>query len=237
MGISQDEGRERLEEGVDFVLRAWQEERLDFSGRFVHADGLQVLPRPLQSPHPPVYAAAVSPESVTWVARRGLNNLQVPYVAPIETTDERIASWRTQLDAFAPSAEPKLVMMMHTYVGESARRAREQTDAPLGRYLQLVADHFPTQVRSKQYETYAQMAPAVKSMTPDQLFDGDRVVIGDADHVTRRIAALRDRFGIDEFMLFVNWGGLDHALTEASLERFAADVMPNFRAGAPGTGR
>jgi hypothetical protein len=30
-------------------------------------------------------------------------------------------------------------------------------------------------------------------------------------------------------MLFVNWGGLDHERTEASLERFARHVMPVFR--------
>jgi alkanesulfonate monooxygenase SsuD/methylene tetrahydromethanopterin reductase-like flavin-dependent oxidoreductase (luciferase family) len=230
MGISQDEGRERLEEAVDVVLRAWQEESLDYAGRFTNADGLRVLPRPLQKPHPPVYAAAVSPESVTWVARRGLHNLQVPYVAPLEVTDERLASWRAQLDAFGRGdAPPRLVVMMHTYVGQTALGARRDTEGPLGRYLRLVADHFPTQVRSKQYETYAQMAPAVKSMTPDQLFDGGRVVIGDADQVTRRIAELHARFGLDEYMLFVNWGGLEHALTDASLERFATRVMPELR--------
>jgi alkanesulfonate monooxygenase SsuD/methylene tetrahydromethanopterin reductase-like flavin-dependent oxidoreductase (luciferase family) len=172
MGISQDEGRERLEEGVDFVLRAWQEDPLDFTGRFTQADSLRVLPRPVQQPHPPVYAAAVSPESISWAARRGLHNLQVPYVAPLEVTDERLASWRAQRDAFARATAPRLVVMMHTYVGETAKLARAEAEPPLGRYLQLVAEHFPSTVRSKQYETYAQMAPAVKAMTPQLLFDG-----------------------------------------------------------------
>lgn len=226
MGVSQDEGRERLEEGVDVVLRAWQEERLDYRGRFTRTEGLRVLPRPLQDPHPPVYAAAVSPESVAWVARRGLHNLQVPYVAPLEVTDERLASWRSQLAAEGHGWDPRLVLMMHTHVGETERRARQECEEPLGRYLKLVGDHFPTKVKSKQYAHYAQMAPAVKSMTPEALFAGDRVVVGDAEGVTRRIEALRERFGLDEYMLFVNWGGLDHALTLASLERFARDVMP-----------
>jgi alkanesulfonate monooxygenase SsuD/methylene tetrahydromethanopterin reductase-like flavin-dependent oxidoreductase (luciferase family) len=63
MGVSQDEGRERLEEGVDVVLRAWQEERLDYAGRFTRVESLQILPRPIQRPHPPVYAATVSPRA------------------------------------------------------------------------------------------------------------------------------------------------------------------------------
>jgi alkanesulfonate monooxygenase SsuD/methylene tetrahydromethanopterin reductase-like flavin-dependent oxidoreductase (luciferase family) len=229
MGISQDEGRQRLEEGVDFVLRAWQEDPIDHVGRFTRTEGLRILPRPLQRPHPPVFAAAVSPESVAWIAERGLHNLQVPYVAPLDVTDERLAAWRVRLAEVGHAHTPRLVVMMHTHVGETSRRAREESEAPLGRYLRLVADHFPTTVRSKQYEVYAQMAPAVKGMTPEALFDGGRVVIGDAEQVTRDVAALRDRFGLDEYMLFVNWGGIDHALTEASLERFAKDVMPSFR--------
>lgn len=229
MGVSQDEGRERLEEGVDVVLRAWREERFDYRGRFTRAEGLRVLPRPLQRPNPPVYAAAVSPESVSWAARRGFHNLQVPYVAPLEVTDERLASWRAQLPEQAHPQAPHLVVMMHTYVGATARRAREETERALGRYLKLVADHFPDAVKSKQYEAYARMAPAVRSMNPAQLFDGGRVVIGDAEQVARGVEALRERFALDEYMLFVNWGGLDHRLTLASLERFAVEVMPGFR--------
>ena len=193
-----------------------------------------MLPRPIQRPNPPVYAAAVSPESVSWIAQRGFHNLQVPYVAPLEVTDERLTSWRAQLAAYGHQSQPRLVVMMHTYVGETARKARAETDAPLGRYLKLVADHFPTTVKSKQYETYAQMAPVVKSMTPAQLYDGNRVVIGDAETVALGIEALRARFELDEYMLFVNWGGLAHELTLASLERFAREVMPRFEFAARG---
>ncbi len=35
--------------------------------------------------------------------------------------------------------------------------------------------------------------------------------------------------GIDEFVPFVNFGGMEHELTVKSMELFAHQVMPHFR--------
>ena len=47
--------------------------------RGMFPDGAQIVPRPLQQPHPPLWAAAVSPESYAWAAREGLGVLAGPF--------------------------------------------------------------------------------------------------------------------------------------------------------------
>lgn len=50
-----------------------------FEGDGAIHDGVRIVPRPLQRPHPPLWTAAVSPESFTWAAREGLGVLAGPF--------------------------------------------------------------------------------------------------------------------------------------------------------------
>src|SRR5207247_2608628 len=48
--IPQDESRDRFEEALDFILRAWTHERFSFEGKYFQAHDLAVAPRPVQQP-------------------------------------------------------------------------------------------------------------------------------------------------------------------------------------------
>ncbi|MGE3358249.1 MAG: LLM class flavin-dependent oxidoreductase [Acidimicrobiia bacterium] len=78
-GIPAEESYARFREHVEVVLAAWTQERIDFHGRFVSYEGLEVLPKPLQVPHPPTWMAATSTEAITWTAGRGLDLMLDPH--------------------------------------------------------------------------------------------------------------------------------------------------------------
>lgn len=229
IGVSQDESRQRLEEGVEVILRAWQEERLTFAGQFTNVADLTTLPRPLQKPHPPVYAAALSPESYEWAARKGYNILQVPYPLPIEVTKGQIAGYKTKLRQYGHSvADKEVIAVLHTYVGETARKAKEEAEGPLMNYIGLVGALAPTTVKSDQYKAYTQIAPTMKSLTYDVLYN-ERTVIGDPDQVIAKLEHFQRELTLDQFIYFLNWGGMEHKQVVQSMERFARYVLPHFR--------
>src|SRR5437868_4698555 len=59
-GVPPDESATRFRETVEIVLKAWTDERLNFADQHFHFDGVEVLPKPAQQPHPPVWVAASS---------------------------------------------------------------------------------------------------------------------------------------------------------------------------------
>ena len=73
------ESAARFREAVDIVLRAWANERLTFNGRFHAFEDVEVLPKPLQQPHPPVWLAASSDESIARAAADGFAILMDPH--------------------------------------------------------------------------------------------------------------------------------------------------------------
>ena len=80
-GVPPDESAARFREAVDIVLAAWRNERLTFTGRFHSFENVEVLPKPLQQPHPPVWLAASSDESIKRAAHDGFAILMDPHSA------------------------------------------------------------------------------------------------------------------------------------------------------------
>ena len=64
--------RERYNEAHDLVMRAWQEkETFAFNGRFNQQRYVNIWPRPIQEPHPPIWIpGAGSVETWRWAAER-----------------------------------------------------------------------------------------------------------------------------------------------------------------------
>lgn len=226
IGVAQDEGRQRMEEGVEVMLRAWQEDPLTFAGQFTNVTELTILPRPIQ-PALPLYAAALSPESYDWAARKGYHILQVPYPLPIEVTQGQIAAYKDKLQQYG-HPDKEVIALFHTYVGETAEKAKAEAEQAVMNYVGLVSSLVPTKVKSEQYKAYTQFAPTVKALTYDVLYN-ERTVIGDPDQVIAKLERFQHDLQMDQFIYFLNWGGMAHELVLQSMERFAKYVLPHFQ--------
>ena len=71
------------------MLRAWSDERLHFAGEHFRFDGVEVLPKPMQRPHPPVWMAASSDGALDWAAGRGFSILMDPHSTAAEIGRKR----------------------------------------------------------------------------------------------------------------------------------------------------
>src|SRR5213593_336899 len=45
---------EKTEEGLQLILKLWQEPKVDFNGKYYHAKEAVLEPKPVQKPHPPL---------------------------------------------------------------------------------------------------------------------------------------------------------------------------------------
>jgi alkanesulfonate monooxygenase SsuD/methylene tetrahydromethanopterin reductase-like flavin-dependent oxidoreductase (luciferase family) len=95
-GLDRDSSYARFRENVEIVLRAWREERLTYQGEFTQVQNVEVLPKPLQKPHPPVWVAASSPDAVDWAASEGHSILMDPHSSHVEI-GKKLASYKSGL--------------------------------------------------------------------------------------------------------------------------------------------
>jgi alkanesulfonate monooxygenase SsuD/methylene tetrahydromethanopterin reductase-like flavin-dependent oxidoreductase (luciferase family) len=124
-GIPMDESAPRFRETVEIVLRAWSDERLTYAGEHFRFDGVEVLPRPLQQPHPPVWMAATSESAIDWAAGRGFSILMDPHCTRTELRDKRRRYGEQLAAAGFSSAERDIPMARLIAVAPTAERAAE----------------------------------------------------------------------------------------------------------------
>lgn len=73
------------------------------------------------------------------------------------------------------------------------------------------------------------MLEGFAGVTYDDLDSRNLILIGDPDNLIERIRWAQEFYGTNYLLLEVAQGGMPPAHVEASLERFAKDVMPAFR--------
>lgn len=60
---------DKTEEGLRLILRLWQEEKVDFDGKFYHSKGAVLDPKPVQKPHPMLLFGGFSPRMLRMAGR------------------------------------------------------------------------------------------------------------------------------------------------------------------------
>ena len=159
-GLDRDSSYAKFREHVDVVLRAWREDRLTYEGEFVQVRDVEVLPKPLQRPHPPVWMAATSPDAIAWAAGAGHSILMDPHSSHADI-GRKLAAYReglaaaghpvdgrttpiARLIAIAPTdEEAKEVARRGAQwtVTSYAKRPRSDVVDPIERYVDEVAIH------------------------------------------------------------------------------------------------
>ena len=122
-GIPVEESAERFRETVDIVLKAWTNARVSHEGRYFNVRDVEVLPKPLQAPHPPVWMAATSESAIEWAAGRGFSILMDPHCTRAELGEKRALYGRRLAEAGHAAAGRDIPMARLIAISQSAERA------------------------------------------------------------------------------------------------------------------
>jgi alkanesulfonate monooxygenase SsuD/methylene tetrahydromethanopterin reductase-like flavin-dependent oxidoreductase (luciferase family) len=200
------EARERVEEGIALMRECWTGAPFDFTGRFHSAERLQVRPRPLQRPHPPLYVACNSEDSVLSAARLGLPTLSSFFV-PLDELARRRQLYRDTARA-AGRSEAEIDALERPFMAYQQKMARLRSDATGG----SVPNSFDRSLlRLRAFRDY--------------LADG-WALIGTPAEVRDGVRQFMDVTGYQRVLLLMALPGLPTALALRSMEMFAAEVAP-----------
>jgi alkanesulfonate monooxygenase SsuD/methylene tetrahydromethanopterin reductase-like flavin-dependent oxidoreductase (luciferase family) len=124
-GVTPQESADRFREAVEIVLAAWTQDRLHYHGRYFEFENVEVLPKPIQQPHPPVWVAASSEPAIEWAAQCGHTIMMDPHSPHSEIARKR-ELYRTRLEAAGHGIDGREIPMARLVaVAESEAKAEE----------------------------------------------------------------------------------------------------------------
>ena len=169
------ESRERVDEGVKLVGKAWSGQPFEFESNFrPKMSGLPVLPPALQSPPRIWNACLMSPESFEWTAEEGRNLLFVAYHVDHELAAERIAWYRKALWRCGRKAEEhEICCVYHAYfMEEDDQRLKTVVDGAMGEYGVAGKEAASKPPDPLAYKGYDQCDKGTQQLSFDRYFLG-----------------------------------------------------------------
>ena len=181
-----DESRQRFQEALEIILRAWMQESFSYDGKFYQIPQVSVSPKPLQKPHPPVYVVAVSPQTVAFAGRSG-HCVYLPGTRTLSELDETSQHyWEHRHQAGYNGVPGALSVNRFIYVSRRRpRSARKQIEGP---FLEFIDRHAPD-LKAALHEKYAGA-----SLDYDRMVN-DFCIFGSPDTVATRLRELHHQLG------------------------------------------
>jgi alkanesulfonate monooxygenase SsuD/methylene tetrahydromethanopterin reductase-like flavin-dependent oxidoreductase (luciferase family)/putative sterol carrier protein len=249
-GVDRETKRAQWEELLPVVARMMVEEPFaGVDGRFLSMPPRNVVPKPIQKPHPPLWVACSRRETIRLAAKHGIGALSFSFVEPEEAkawVDEYhaiIDSERCVPGGFAVNPQVAVVLPMMCAPDEAQAIERGIDGAHFFGYslahYYVFGDHQPG--RTNVYEEFLARRDEVGfARSIINAHDGPlgvrvlqqdlgslRGAIGSPVQV-RDLCRRYEQAGVDQMIFVMQAGRNRHEHICQSIELFAAQVMPEF---------
>jgi alkanesulfonate monooxygenase SsuD/methylene tetrahydromethanopterin reductase-like flavin-dependent oxidoreductase (luciferase family) len=248
--IERERKRQMWSEQLDAITRMFVETPFaGLDGEFVQMPPRNVIPKPMQKPHPPLWVACSRRETIHLAARTGIGALSFAFVEPGDAAKwvndyyGLIASEECVPAGFAVNANVAVVLPMMLALDEADAIERGIDGAHffgyslshyygIGDHVSGVTDVWRAFERNRDHTGFARHI-----VRPDQAPLGVRLLqeglgslrgaIGTPEQVTDLIARY-EQAGVDQVIFVLQAGRNRHEHICESLELFADQVMPEF---------
>lgn len=242
LGIPMEDSRAMYDEALEIVVKAWTNEKIQHQGKFWTIPKLtEVLPKPLQKPHPPIYQAAISPESFAAAARGGTAlQLASPFSYRtyredwIEKIAQSIAVYEAECvkHGHDPKAAERMMLLpffVHPDGAEARRIAQERIEWFYAKVTanQKTVGGQPEVVKGYELTMRESLTTLQEGyLNFDKLYEHGAAIADDPATCAEKLNHLRERLGITEFVLWTNIGGMPAEDSMAAMRLIMNEVAP-----------
>ena len=232
-----------VEEYLKVIPGAWTEEEFSFEGEYYHIPPREVVPKPVQKPHPPIWQACSQDDTARKVGEQGLGCLAQTSVGP-ERAEQIIRIYKEAIK----DPQPVTKMVYDRVAGNTVALCAENRQKARERGAELI-DWYRHQQRLRDAKVWQGYDPnkvpedyrwhyqrsqgdAVRrdeTASIDLVNDGGRFCIGNPDDCIEYIEKY-EAMGVDEMMPLFQVGPVSHEEVMESLRLFGKHVVPHFAA-------
>jgi luciferase family oxidoreductase group 1 len=223
--------REVWEESVRALVPAFTQQRHEWHGQYFEFPARNVVPKPLQKPHPPLWVACSNIQTIASAGRWGMGALGFQFVSP-----DAARAWVNRyyleitqnLDKLADyPTNPNIAMVSGFMCAPTDAEALAKASG--WTFFVFCLSHYgrhgiPNPGEGNMWEAYQEWRHTDKAQ--ETLRSG---LIGSPETIRRRLRDF-EATGVDQVILLAQAGRTAHEDICRSLELFAREVMPEFHA-------
>jgi alkanesulfonate monooxygenase SsuD/methylene tetrahydromethanopterin reductase-like flavin-dependent oxidoreductase (luciferase family) len=225
--------QEQWLEAIQIIPKMWNSEAFCYQGRFFSIPPTNVVPKPLQKPHPPIFSACSTPEQASAIGKLGLGALNLA-IYHDERLARKVVGYR---QAIAEASSAGAFVTNHFAVNPAALVLKDDVKACRyglrgSRFFGEAMLHYsgperpvgktPAQ-RDFHSDDHVERYRRNRNVSRSQLSS----IIGDPMSARESVQRFVD-VGVDELILVMQTGTTPQELVLESIRTFAEEVMPYF---------
>jgi alkanesulfonate monooxygenase SsuD/methylene tetrahydromethanopterin reductase-like flavin-dependent oxidoreductase (luciferase family) len=237
--------RERYHEAHDLVIQAWtRAEVFAFNGKYTQIRYVNVWPRPLQTPHPPIWIpGGGSLETWEWTARLDYYLSYYGYKRGKVTMD---GFWQT-IGRLGVDDNPYRAGFLQLVCVADSDAEAERLYGPHVEYFYRKCLHvWEGFAEAPGYRTLKTLQAGVRpqvgghaqrmrqSLTWGKYVDQGYVIAGSPASVRQQLAECVKGLRVGHLMVLLQIGSMPRELTAMNIGRFGREVLPHLRDVWPG---
>ena len=240
-GIDLEDTRGIWEESLRMLPDIWTQETFSHQGRYFNVPEREIIPKPMQKPHPPLWSACSQEDTFQIAGEMGVGCL-CNVLGQYETVERRIGIYKEALKNANPVGKfvnGQVVASSIGFCDENKQRARERgaeiaawnINIRLRNYergwsgfdTRNVPENYRHHVRRVEWDP--QMRQGVD---PEEVLSSGRFCVGTPDECIEVIENY-ERIGADEIMPIFQAGPATDAEVKNSIRLFGKYVIPHFK--------
>jgi alkanesulfonate monooxygenase SsuD/methylene tetrahydromethanopterin reductase-like flavin-dependent oxidoreductase (luciferase family) len=237
-GVRFRDKREIWEDAVRCAIPMFGEGGVEYQGPHFDFPLRNVLPKPRQKPHPPLWTACSQIETIEYAGRRGLGALGFQFVSA-EAAEAWVHAYynaiTTGLDRLCDyPVNPNIALVSMFMCAPTDEEARARADGATFfqfclRYYNSADRRRPDPGEVNMWDEYSAWKAANPEAAERALSGG---LIGSPETIRHKLRKF-ETSNIDQVILLNQAGRNTHEDISHSLELFAAEVMDEFHANVP----
>jgi alkanesulfonate monooxygenase SsuD/methylene tetrahydromethanopterin reductase-like flavin-dependent oxidoreductase (luciferase family) len=217
-GVPPAESYGRFREAVEIVLAAWKNERLTWSGEYWQFEDVEVLPKPLQQPHPPTWVAVSSPDSICWAGAQGYSIMLGPHAHSTEMARKR-EMYCKELEAHGHTLAGRDIPMARLLAVADSEREAEDIARQGARWM-VGAYMNPTKAANAAAMIASQRDDSGRRLDPVAYYLHGVITYGSPQRVLDELLRLREEMFLDYLLCA--------PLSHSSFMMFTEKVLPHL---------
>jgi alkanesulfonate monooxygenase SsuD/methylene tetrahydromethanopterin reductase-like flavin-dependent oxidoreductase (luciferase family) len=232
--------REKYREAHDLILRAWTEpEIFSFNGKYTQLRYVNLWPRPLQKPHPPIWIpGGGSIETWDFCAEYDYQYSFLSFFGYLAAKKVADGYWNAMAKRGRPLNPYAMAFAQGVAVAETDQEA-ERLFAPHVEYFYNRCLHiYQGFADAPGYRTADSIRAAIKSGFPTQIppdlkwkhmLQAGTIIAGSPQTVRQRLREAMTSLNCGHLIMGLHTGSMPTELVRMSTELFAREVMPDLR--------
>jgi alkanesulfonate monooxygenase SsuD/methylene tetrahydromethanopterin reductase-like flavin-dependent oxidoreductase (luciferase family) len=226
-GISRKQRVSRLTEGLNIIQKCFTEDSFSYAGKYWQLERIELSPKPVQQPGPPIWVAAMAENSVRRAARMGYHLAGSGGADLQQFYDDELVKLGRRVE------DHHIAQLRAVYIAETREQAWDDCEKHL-HYMMSLYDKRYKEADDMEWGSAVMSAPAIPPIgelrhAKGISFFNAPLIVGTPEDAIAELQRYTAETRCTHLSLWMQMAGMPTEMARKSMALFAKEVMPHFR--------